>query len=223
MTKSIQNQLFNNDCIYSPFEEPVPIFREGKSAFADAGDVITKNKKYLLTLTTLSFFLCLVITSCSKTSTNPSSNYPTYSESGKNVFACKYNGKEFVNCNKDKITSLGKDCAYVPNEAIYFQMYNDCGDNNLEFTFTLYNPTNKIGDTIFLKSEKTYKLQFNDVNNNILSFKVKDKFWFVFTKYDYGTNICAGKFGGTLIDDKTSNDIFITDGFFDYQPNYKLQ
>ena len=217
MTKSIQNQPSNNDCITSPFEG-------GKSAFADAGDVITKNKKHLLTLTTLSFFLCLFISSCSKTSTNPSSNYPTYSESGKNVFAFKFNGIEFINCNKGTWSASGIDCSYSKLEKrVYFQMNNDCNQSTQNLEVVVYeNATNSVGDTMFIKPENNYKFQLVDENQKIWALKVKTKLWIVFTKYDLTNNICAGRFGGTVLD--TSKAVIeITDGFFDYKPSYQLQ
>jgi hypothetical protein len=41
-----KTQNSKQECIYSPFEELVPIFREGKSAKADAGDVFINPTKY---------------------------------------------------------------------------------------------------------------------------------------------------------------------------------
>ena len=220
MSKSIQNQ-----------SSRLPYFSRRGGLFVN---LLTNKTGWLtqftniqsvsITLTTFSLLLCLFISSCSKTNTNPSSNYPTYSESGKNVFACKYNGIEFINCNKETGSTLDKDCGYSKFEQrLYFQMFNNCSANRQDFIFTIYNnATNKVGDTMFIKPENNYSFEFSDVNRKIWAKKVKTKFWIVFTKYDYTSNICAGRFGGTVLD--TSKAVIeITDGFFDYKPSYQLQ
>ena len=107
-SKEIKSQPSRHNCIYSPFEELVPIFREGKSAFADAEDVITKTTKFHLTLTTLSLLLCLFISSCSKTANTTTTGdtkascvptvLPPYTETGSNNIAfTTIDGQVWVN------------------------------------------------------------------------------------------------------------------------------
>jgi hypothetical protein len=203
--KVTKTQNPKHECIYSPFEG-------GKSANADAGDVFIKPKKYHLILTTLSIFF--FITSCTKTSTNPTNNYPTYSDSGKNVFACKYNGISFIACNSEKGSTLNTRVGLTTDE-FNLGMIDDCGKDYLSLRVRIYKPA-ALGDTMFFKPENNDDITFEDQLNKIVSLKINKKFWCILYKYDKINHIAAGKFGGTLIDSDTKKDIIISEGFFDY-------
>jgi hypothetical protein len=164
-------------------------------------------------LTTL--LLCLLITSCTKTSTNPSSSYPTYSDSGKNVFACKYNGLPFIACNSEKGSTLNTRVVLTTDE-FNLGMSNDCGKSYLSLDVRIHNPA-ALGDTMFFKPENNDDITFEDQLNKIVSLKINKKFWCILYKYDRINHIASGKFGGTLIDYDTKKDIIISEGFFDYQ------
>ena len=166
------------------------------------------------TLITLSILLFLLITSCTKTSTNPSNSYPTYSDSGKNVFACKYNGLPFIACNSEKGSTLNIGAVFTKDE-FNLGMIDDCGKDYLSLQVRIFKPS-VIGDTMYFKPENNDDITFEDQLNKIVSLKIKQKFWCILYKYDRKNHIAAGKFGGTLIDSDTKKDIIISEGFFDY-------
>jgi hypothetical protein len=197
------------------------------------GYLVTKNQLKLIrplsslcdgvsipTLTTLSLLLCLVISSCNKTSSTPPTSLPAYSENGSNVVACRVNGRVYVSgkyyTNREGTFNPIDIDTRVPNslDILSAAWY----DKNQEFVNLILNTYKKGVD----KSDEIRYHNDMYLRNTTDFYFRKDRkpCSIIILKNDTINRIIAGKFNAILFNKNDSlhlatDSTIITDGTFD--------
>ena len=177
-----------------------------------------------LTLTTLSLLLCFIISSCSKTTSDPKAScvptiMPPYTESGTNTIACTIDGKVWVNnlCYYDHMfhTQSYKSTAILEkSNGVLALVGESYPKENYSESITLYIPLSKIdqSSTLQYTGGEDFLFGINGIKPPIINY-------LKLTKLDTINKIYCGKFDLILyrLEPFKGKDSVHIVGFFDVQ------